>query len=163
MHNFTGEHLHVIENVGCRCKICKGSIFKSQKRQDVDAIVHDRQAEKYLQVRRKASCRYIGQEKSIYNSEYQGIADTSDTRKVNPSSLHLFQSRYTTKQEKDYAIQRIGVGLARRSWAGVHSLFLLRGCRELNSKWICLPQPLVDNCLLKRYDKQRIQFIKKWG
>ena len=115
MRNFTGEHPHVIENVGCRCKICEGSIFKSQKRQDVDAIIHDRQAEKHLQVRRKASCRYIGQEKSIYNSEYQGIADTSDTRKVNPSSLHLFQSRYTTKQEKDYAIQRIGVGLARRS------------------------------------------------
>ena len=40
MRNFTEEHLHVIENVGCRCKICEGSIFKSQKRQDVDAIVH---------------------------------------------------------------------------------------------------------------------------
>ncbi len=78
MRNFTEEHLHVIENVGCRCKICEGSIFKSQKRQDVDTIVHDRQAEKYLQVRRKASCRYNG-------------------------------------QEKEYAIQRIGVGLARRS------------------------------------------------
>ena len=54
-------------------------------------------------------------QKSICNSEYQGIADTSATRKVNPSSLYLFQSRYITKQEKDYAIQRIGVGLARRS------------------------------------------------
>ena len=54
-------------------------------------------------------------------------------RKVNPSSLHLFQSRYTTKQEKDYAIQRIGVGFVRRSWAGVHSLFWLVGCSELNS------------------------------
>ncbi|WP_172696987.1 MULTISPECIES: hypothetical protein [Clostridia] len=41
--------------------------------------------------------------------------DASDPRKVNPSSLHLFKLRYTTKQEKDYAIQRIGVGLARRS------------------------------------------------
>ncbi len=63
MRNFTGEHLHVIENVGCRCKICKGSIFKSKKRQDVDVIVHDRQAEKYLQVRRKVSCRYVSQPK----------------------------------------------------------------------------------------------------
>ena len=36
------------------------SILKSKKRQDVDAIVHNRQAEKYLQVQRKASCRYIG-------------------------------------------------------------------------------------------------------
>ena len=44
MRNFIGEYLHVIENVGCRCKICKGSIFKSQKRQDADVIVHDRQA-----------------------------------------------------------------------------------------------------------------------
>ena len=57
MQNFDGEHLHVIENVGCRCKICEGSIFKSQKRQDVDAIVHDRQAEKHLQAQRKANCR----------------------------------------------------------------------------------------------------------
>ena len=82
MRNFTGEHPHVIENVGCRCKICEGSIFTSQKRQDVDAIIHDRQAEKHLQVRRKASCRYIGQEKSICNSEYQGIADTSATKRA---------------------------------------------------------------------------------
>ena len=82
MRNFTGEHLHVIENVECRCKICKGSIFKSQKRQDADAIVHDRQAEKHLQVQRKASCRYIGQEKSICNSEYQWIADTSATKRA---------------------------------------------------------------------------------
>jgi len=50
MQNFDGEHPHVIENVRCRCKICEGSILKSQKRQDADAIVHDRQAEKYLQV-----------------------------------------------------------------------------------------------------------------
>ena len=57
MRNFTGEHPHVIENVGCRCKICEVSIFKSQKRQDVDVIVHDSQAEKHLQVQRRASCR----------------------------------------------------------------------------------------------------------
>ena len=42
---------------------------------DVDAIVHDRWAEKHLQVQRKASCRYIGLKKSIYNSEYQGSED----------------------------------------------------------------------------------------
>ena len=82
MRNFTGEHLHVIENVGCRCKICKGSIFKSKKRKDADVIVHDRQAEKYLQVRRKASCRYISQEKSICNRKYQGLADTSVATKT---------------------------------------------------------------------------------
>ena len=103
MRNFTGEHPHVIENVGCRCKICEGSIFKSQKRQDVDAIVHDRQAEKHLQVQRKASCRYlglkiasatanikpcryIGLKKSIYNSEYQGSADTSVVKKASATA-----------------------------------------------------------------------------
>ena len=82
MQNFDEEYPHVIENVGCRCKICEGSIFKSQIRQDADAIVHDRQAEKHLQVQRKASCRYNGQEKSICNSEYQGIADTSTTKRA---------------------------------------------------------------------------------
>ena len=107
MRNFTGEHLHVIENVGCRCKICKGSIFKSKKRQDADVIVHDRQAEKYLQVRRKASCRYIGQDKehlqqkilrscryiglkkSICNNEYQGLADTSVATKTSVQANNL--------------------------------------------------------------------------
>ena len=82
MRNFIGEYLHVIENVGCRCKICKGSIFKSQKRQDADAIVHARQTEKHLQVQRRASCRYIDSKKSICNNEYQGIADTSATKRA---------------------------------------------------------------------------------
>ncbi|MBC5682264.1 hypothetical protein [Ruminococcus hominis] len=86
MQNFDGEHLHVIENVGCRCKICEGSIFKSQKRQDADAIVHDRQAEKHLQVQRRASCRYVDPQKSIYNSEYQGIADTSATKRASATA-----------------------------------------------------------------------------
>ena len=40
MQNVDGEHLHVIKNVGCRCKICEGSIFEFQKKQDVDAIIH---------------------------------------------------------------------------------------------------------------------------
>ena len=60
MQNFNEKHPHVIENVRCRCKICEGSIFKSQKKQDVDAIIHARQTEKHLQVQRRASCRYIG-------------------------------------------------------------------------------------------------------
>ena len=42
MQNFNEKYPHVIENVECRCKICEGSILKSKKRQDVDAIVHDR-------------------------------------------------------------------------------------------------------------------------
>ena len=86
MSNFDGEHLHVIENVGCRCKICEGSIFKSQKRQDVDAIVHDRQAEKHLQVQRRASCRYLGLKNSICNNEYQGSVDTSVVKKASATA-----------------------------------------------------------------------------
>ena len=50
MQNFDGEHPHVIENVGCRCKICEGSIFKSQKRQDVDVI--------YMTGRLKSICKF---------------------------------------------------------------------------------------------------------
>ena len=38
MRNFNEKHPYVIENVGCRCKNCEGSIFKSQIRQDADAI-----------------------------------------------------------------------------------------------------------------------------
>ena len=71
---------------------------------------------------------YNGQEKSICNSEYQALQIQRLSQRHlrqqinpgyryirNPSSFHLFRSQYTTKQEKDYAIQRIGVGLARRS------------------------------------------------
>ena len=101
MRNFCREYLQGIENVGCRCKICEGSILKSKKRQDVDVIytcqagwkasasskksklqMHWSQKE-HLQQRISKPCRYIGPKKSICNSEYQGIADTSDTRKAN--------------------------------------------------------------------------------
>ena len=86
MYNFNEKYPHVIGNVGCRCKICKGSILKSQKRQDVDAIIHARQVEKYLQVQGKASCRYIAQEKSICNSEYQSLADTTAAQKASATA-----------------------------------------------------------------------------
>ena len=151
MHNFNEKHPQVIENVGCRCKICRGSILKSQKRQDVDAIIHDRQAENHLQVMKRERCRYIGLKKSICNNEYQGIADTTVATKASATAniksvqiqrlpqRHLQQRisemcRYRRcqksesfclpiyfnhstpkKQEKDYALQRIGVGHARRS------------------------------------------------
>ena len=81
MQNFNEKHLQVIKNVRCRCKICEGSIPKSKKRQDVDAIVYSRQAEKHLQVQRKVSCRYVGPQKSICKSEYQGLADTMVAKK----------------------------------------------------------------------------------
>ena len=82
MHNFNEEHPQVIENVGCRCKICEGSILKSKKRQDVDEIIHAGQAEKHLRGQRKASCRYFGLKKSICDNEYQGGADTSIVKRA---------------------------------------------------------------------------------
>ena len=115
MHNFTGKHPHVIENVDCRCKIYIGSILTSQKRQDIDAIMRDRQAEKYLHVQQKTSCRYFGSKKEhpqrrilrrcryigcykgICNSKYPRYVDTPETRKVNPPLIHFFQPRYTRK------------------------------------------------------------------
>jgi hypothetical protein len=104
MPNFDGEHPHVIENVGCRCKICEGSIFKSQKRQDVDAIIHARQAEKHLQAQRKASCRYVGPQKSIYNSEYQGSADTSVVKKAS-ATANIKPCRYNGCHKDIYNTQ----------------------------------------------------------
>ena len=52
------------------------------KKQDVDAIIHVRQAEKHLQDMKRARCRYIGLKKSICNSEYQGSVDTSAAKRA---------------------------------------------------------------------------------
>jgi len=72
--------------VRCRCKICEGSILKSQKRQDVDAIymigelksickLKEKQVADTL-VKKRASvtanikpCRYNDYHKDIYNIE----------------------------------------------------------------------------------------------
>ena len=129
MHNFNEKHPHVIENVECRCKICEESILKSQKGQDADAIIHigrlksickfkEKQVADTLVPKRASATENIKPvqiqqlpQKSICNSEYQGIADTSATRKVNPSSLYLFQSRYITKQEKTMQSSELESGL----------------------------------------------------
>ena len=108
MRNFDEKHPRVIENVGCRCKICKGSILKSQKRQDVDAIIHARQVEKYLQVQGKASCRYIGQEKSICNSEYQSLADTTAAKKA--SATANIKAVQIHQPSKEHLHKRINPG-----------------------------------------------------
>ena len=86
MQNFDEKYPHGIENVRCRCKICGGSILKSQKRQDVDAIVYVRQAEKHLQVMKRARCRYVGLKKSICKNEYQGLADTSAAKRASATT-----------------------------------------------------------------------------
>ena len=60
----------------------------------VDAIVHVRQAEKHLQVMKRARCRYVGLKKSICKNEYQGLADTSAAKRVSatanikPAQIH---------------------------------------------------------------------------
>ena len=95
MHNFAGEYLQVIERAGCGCIISMRSILTLLKTCDVDAkfakevssssrkgkmqmqFIQAKQAEKHLQVQRRASCRYIGLKKSICGSKYQGSADTS--------------------------------------------------------------------------------------
>ena len=65
------------------------------KRQDVDAIVHDKWGEKYLQVQRKVSCRCFGLKKSICGSEYQGIADTPVAKRAsaeaNIKAVQIYQ------------------------------------------------------------------------
>ena len=68
MHNFAWEYPQAI------------------KKQDVDAIIHARQAEKHLQVQRKASCRCIELKKSICNNEYQGSEDTSAAKKASTTA-----------------------------------------------------------------------------
>ena len=73
---------------------------------DVDAIVHDRQVEKYLQVQRKASCRYIGLKKSICNSKYYALADTtaakraSATANIKPAQIHQLLKRASATANK---------------------------------------------------------------
>ena len=51
----------------------------------------------------------------LEKADVDAITHARQDEKHISSSFHLFQPRYTLKQEKDYAIQRIGVGLARRS------------------------------------------------
>ena len=72
MRNFTGEHLHVIENVGCRCKICKGSIFKSQKRHDADEL--------YMTGRLKSICKF--EEKQVADTLVKKRASVTENIKV---------------------------------------------------------------------------------
>ena len=134
MHNFNEKHPHVIENVECRCKICEESILKSQKGQDADAIVHDRQAEKHLQVQRKASRRYVGPQKSICNREYQASADTTIAIKSICNSE--YQGIADTSQSKKKTMQssELESGLPDEAEQECIVFFLLGGRRELNSK-----------------------------
>ena len=56
------------------------------KKQAVDTIIHARQAEKHLQVQRKANCRCIDLKKSICNGKYQGSEDTSAAKKASTTA-----------------------------------------------------------------------------
>ena len=69
------------------------------KKQDVDAIIHVRQAEKHLQDMKRARCRYIGLKKSICKNEYQGLADTSTAKRASATAnkprmqIHLISEK----------------------------------------------------------------------
>ena len=67
------------------------------------------------------------------------------------------------KVRKDYAIQRIGVGLARRSWAGVHSLFWFVVCSELNRNSAeIMKQNHTQKRLIGEKGKIDFQFTNNW-
>ena len=64
MKNLRRKYPQVPEKARCRCNL------------------HDKQAEKHLQVMKRERCRYIDLKKSICNNEYQGIADTTVATKA---------------------------------------------------------------------------------
>ena len=114
------------------------SICKFEEKQVADMLVPKRASatinikvlqihqmpKEYLRQRISRKCRYISCQKNICDSEYQGSTDTSADKEhlrkqitespplliVPPISITIH-----LQERKDYAIQRIGVGLARRS------------------------------------------------
>ena len=131
----------------CGCTISMRSILTLSKMWDADAkfakrvssntrkgkmqmqFIHDRQAEKHLQVQRKASCRCVGPQKEHlqqrtssqcrYNSCHKEHLQQRISRACRYISYQKSKSLITSpisitvhhKARKDYAIQRIGVGL----------------------------------------------------
>ena len=83
------------------------------------------------------------------NREYRYIR----FQKVNPSSFHLFQSRYTTKQEKTMQSSELESGLPDEAEQECIVFFLRVGCRELNSNL------LLNNLYLKIIKINRIYKI----
>ena len=96
----------------------------------------------YMIGRLKSICKFkekqvadaLAPKKSICNREHQASADTSATRKVNPSSLPLFQSRYITKQEKTMQSSELESGLPDEAEQESIVFFFLGSYRVLNSK-----------------------------
>ena len=90
MQNFNEKHPHVIEKVRCRCKICEGSIFEFQKKQDVDAI--------YM----------TGRLKSIYKFKKKQVADTSVSKKA--SATMNIKAAQIHQLSKNHLRQQINPG-----------------------------------------------------
>ena len=71
-------------------------------------FIHDKQAEKHLQVMKRERCRYIGIKKSICNNEYQGIADTTVATKAsataNIKSVQIHGAKKTSAQANNHMI-----------------------------------------------------------
>ena len=89
MQNFNEKYPHVIENVECRCKICEGSILKSKKRQDVDAI--------YMTGGVKSICKF---------KEKQG-ADTLVAKRASATvNIKVLQIHRSKKEHLQWRINR---------------------------------------------------------
>ena len=86
MQNFNEKHPHVIENVGCRCKICEGSIFKSQIRQDADEI--------YMMDRLKSICKF--KEKQVADISVSKKA--SATMNIKAVQIHQLSKKHLRQQ-----------------------------------------------------------------
>ena len=121
MHNFDGEYLQVKERANLGCTISMRSILTLSKMWNADAKFAKRVSSNTRKGKMQMRLYIIGRLKSICKFKEKQVAD-------------LFQSRYITKQEKDYAIQRIGVGLTDEAEQECIVFFLLGGRRELNSK-----------------------------
>ena len=133
MQNLQRKYPQVLEKARCRCNYTWQKGWKASASSKKSKLQILWSKKEHLQQWTSRQCRYIGCHKSICNSEYQGSADTSVVKKASATANNkVVQIHHEAR--KDYAIQRIGVGLARRSWAGEHSLFFLGGRRELNSK-----------------------------
>ena len=98
------------------------SICKFEEKQVADTLVKKRSSAtaniKGLQIHQLP--------KEHLHKQINETIDTSDTRKVNSSLLHLFQSRYTTKQEKTMQSSELESGLPDEAEQDCIVFFLLR-------------------------------------
>ena len=128
MQSFCKRHLQVKERANLGCTISMRSILTLSKMWNADAKFVKRVSSNSRKGKMQMQLYMIGRLKSICKFKEKQVADTlvpkraSATENIKPVQIqrlpqrHLQQRisrdcRYITKQEKDYAIQQIGVGL----------------------------------------------------